>query len=191
LRKDRIESTSLLSSGSEARNLRWMRIGVALACAGLVGGLSASSAAGDAFRLVVTGSTFVDFEGECRLVDKRGFEAWSRLVGSVPQGYAIRAEAVSCEVRNADLTGTLTARLEQDGVMIARASTRASRGKVSVRSDGPWGPARATVRVFPLLPRQHLPPSHQPLQPPSHQPGLPLNPPIVPPLRGQSVPPLR
>jgi hypothetical protein len=143
-----------------------------------------AEAAADRFRLVISGSTFVDFEGDCRLVDERGFEVWAQLAGSVPQTYAISAEAVACEVEKSDLSGTLTVRLEQNGATVARASTRTSLGEVSVRSAGPWGPARATVKVVPIFPRHGIPRSRQPGLPP-------LNPPIVPPLSGQSVPPLR
>jgi hypothetical protein len=163
--------------------LRWIRIGSALACAGLAAGpvLAASETK---FRLVVTGSTFVNFEGDCTLVDRRGFEVPSRIIGSVPQAYGIYAEAVSCEIRNSDVTGSLSARLERDGKVIARASTEASLGEVTVRSEGPWGGASASVEVIPLLPHHRLAPSR-----PSGV--MPIHPPIVPPLRGQSVPPLR
>lgn len=155
----------------------------AIACAVLAAFLLAPAEAfADRFRLIITGGTFVDFTGDCRLVDQRGFEAWARLVGHVPQTYAVIAEAVACEVRNTDLSGTLTVRLERNGALVARASTRASLGKIEVRSVGPWGPARATVKVIPLALRRSMPSSRQP--------GLlHLNPPIVPPLSGQSVPP--
>ncbi len=158
------------------------RLTTLFACAVLAASwLAPAGAAAERFRLIVTGSTFVDFEGECRLVDARGFEAPSRLIGSVPQAYAISAEAVDCELRKVDRSGTLTVRLKQDGTEIARGSTRSSHGQVDVRSVGPWGPARASVKVVPLLPNHALPPSRRP--------GLRPNPPIVPPLRGQSVPP--
>jgi len=165
----------------------------ALACAALAALLLApAEARADRFRLVVTGGTFVDFTGDCRLVDQRGFEAWVRLVGHVPQAYAITAEAVACEVQNTDLRGRLTVRLERNGALVARGSTRSGLGEVEVRSAGPWGEARATVKVLPLAFRHAIPPSRQlgllPLRP-SVVP--PLRPPIVPPLRGQSVPPLR
>ena len=160
------------------------RIPALLICAVLAVACVCAEARADRFRLTVSGSTFVDFEGDCRLVDERGFEAWARLAGAVPQSYAIVAEAVACEIQKTDLSGTLTVRLERNGTVVARGSTRSSLGEVSVRSAGPWGPARATVKVVPLLPRHTLPPSRQPGLPP-------LNPPIVPPLRGQSVPPLR
>ena len=147
--------------------------------------LAPADAAADRFRLIISGSTFVDFEGDCRLVDDRGFEVWARLAGSVPQTYAISAKAVACEVEKTDLSNaTLTVRLEQNGTTVARASTRASLGEVSVRSAGPWGAARASVKVIPIFPRHGIPRSRQPGLPP-------LNPPIVPPLSGQSVPPLR
>ncbi|HXV24073.1 MAG TPA: hypothetical protein VED46_07430 [Alphaproteobacteria bacterium] len=146
--------------------------------------LAPAEASAEQFRLVVTGSTFVDFEGDCGLVDQRGFEHRARIIGSVPQSYAITAEAVTCEIRKVDLSGRLTVRLEQDGVELARGSTKASLGEVEVRSAGPWGPARATVKVVPLISKHGLRPPQQS--------GLPsLNPPIVPPLRGQIVPPLR
>ena len=162
----------------------WRGIGCAFACAMIAAAFPAFGAGEKKFRLLVTGSTFVSFEGDCRLVDARGFEAWTKIVGSVPQAYGIYAEAVSCEIRNSDVSGVITARLERDGKMIARASTRASLGEVEVRSDGPWGGARATVEVIPILPHHRLPPSRRP--------GLmPSQPTIVPPLRGQSVPPLR
>jgi hypothetical protein len=161
------------------------RIPALLICSALAAACVSAEARADRFRLTVSGSTFVDFEGDCRLVDERGFEAWARLAGAVPQSYAIFAEAVACEIRKTDLSGTLTVRLERNGTVVARGSTRSSLGEVSVRSAGPWGPARATVKVVPIFPRHTLPPL-------SRQPGLPpLNPPIVPPLRGQSVPPLR
>ena len=156
----------------------------ALAVAALLAVGSPAGAAADSFRLIVSGGTFVDFEGDCRLVDARGFEVEARLLGAVPQAYAIEAEAVACELRKIDLSGTLTVRLERHGTVVARASTRSSLGEVAVRSAGPWGPARAMVRVVPIFPRHTIPPSRQPGLPP-------LAPPIVPPLRGQSVPPLR
>ncbi len=160
-----------------------LRIQTILACALQAGlWLAPAEAAADRFRLVVSGSTFVDFEGDCGLVDQRGFESRARLIGSVPQSYAITAEAVVCEIRNADRSGRLTVRLEQNGVVLARGSTRASLGEVEVRSAGAWGPARATVKVLPLLPRGVRP---------RQQFGLLPNSPIVPPLSGQIVPPLR
>lgn len=154
------------------------------ACAALAALLLAPiEATADRFRLVVTGGTFVDFKGDCRLVDQRGFEVLVRLVGHVPQGYAITAEAVACEVQNTDLTGRLTVRLERNGALVARGTTRSGLGEVEVRSAGPWGEARATVKVLPLVFRDTTPPSRQ-------LGLLPLNPPIVPSLSGQSVPPL-
>jgi hypothetical protein len=145
---------------------------------------TAAAAEADQFRLTVSGGTFVDFEGDCRLVDESGFEALASLAGSVPQSYAIFAEAVACKLRKSDRGGTFTVTLHEQGKLIARASTRAALGIISVRSAGPWGPSRATVSVPPVFQSQ------LPMLPRS--PGLrPLNPPIVPPLRGQSVPPLR
>ncbi|MCI0430352.1 MAG: hypothetical protein L0210_07410 [Rhodospirillales bacterium] len=145
--------------------------------------LAPADATAERFRLVVTGGTFVDFKGDCRLVDQRGFEVLVRLVGHVPQGYAITAEAVACEVQNSDLTGRLTVRLERNGALVARGTTRSGLGEVEVRSAGPWGEARATVKVLPLVFRDTTPPSRQP--------GLPsLNPPIVPPLSARGLPPL-
>jgi hypothetical protein len=156
-----------------------------LACA-VVAILWAAPAAAhaDRFKLTISGGTFVDFEGECRLVDRSGFEASASLAGSVPQSYAVFAEAVACKLQKSDLSGAITVTLHEDGKLIARASTRAALGIVSVRSAGPWGPARATISVPPVFQSQ------LPMLP--RAPGLrPLNPPIVPPLRGQSVPPLR
>ena len=156
----------------------------ALACAALAALLLApAEATADRFRLVVTGGTFVDFTGDCRLVDQRGFEVLARVVGHVPQAYAITAEAVACEVQNTDLTGRLTVRLERNGALVARGSTRSALGEVEVRSAGPWGEARATVKVLPLVLHRVVPPSRQP--------GLlRLPPPIVPPLSVPIVPPL-
>ena len=154
----------------------------AFACLFGAGLMAPTEAVGDQFQLVISGGSFVDFEGDCRLVDERGFEVVARLAGSVPQAYAIAAEAVACDFRKEDNSGSLTAKLQRHGKVVARASTRASFAEVSVRSAGPWGPARATVKVPPFL-------SHGT---PLRRPGLPpLNAPIVPPLSGQSVPPLR
>jgi hypothetical protein len=145
--------------------------------------LAPAEAAADQFRLTVSGSTFVDFDGECRLVADRGFETRVEIAGSVPRSYAVFAAAVSCDIRKLDVSGTLAVRLARKGAVVARASTRASVGEVSVRSAGPWGPARATVKTVPLLPRHVLPAPRSVLPP--------LRTPIVPPLSGQSVPPLR
>ena len=134
------------------------------------------------FWLRVTGSTFVNFAGNCDLVDQRGFATTTRLIGSVPQSYAISAEAVNCQIQNSGVDGTLIAELGAKNAVIARASTAASFGEVLVRSDGPWGNARAAVNVIPLEPRFHHFPSMQ---------GSGLPPPLVPPLSGQTVPPLR
>ena len=134
------------------------------------------------FWLRITGSNFVHFEGECQLVDPRGFAMPTRLIGSVPQAFAIAAEAVACKIQNSGVDGTLVVELGQNDALIARGRTASSFGEIKVRSDGPWGNAGATVNVIPLVPHGHnLPPSTQ-------QPGLP--PPIVPPLSGQTVPPL-
>jgi hypothetical protein len=155
----------------------------ALACLFGAGLIFPADARAESFRLVISGGSFVYFEGDCRLVDERGFEVVARLAGSVPQTYAIAAEAVACDLRKEDRSGSLTAKLERNGKVVARASTRASFAEVSVRSAGPWGPARATVKVPPFFLRHGTP---------SHGPGLPpLNAPVVPPLSGQSVPPLR
>ena len=156
---------------------------LALACCFGAGLMAPAEAAGDQFRLVISGGSFVNFVGDCRLLDGRGFEFVARLAGSVPQAYAISAEAVACDIWKEDHSGTLTARLERNGKIVARASTRASLAEVSVRSAGPWGPSRATVKVTPFL-RHGVPLSPRPGLPP-------LNVPIVPPLSGQSVPPLR
>ena len=133
------------------------------------------------FWLRITGSIFVNFEGDCQLVDQRGFATTTRIIGSVPQTFAITAEAVDCQIQNSGVDGTLIAELGQNKVLVARASTGSSFGEVKVRSEGPWGDARATVSV-PIVP------NHRHFLPSMEQPGLPS--PIVPPLSGQSVPPL-
>jgi hypothetical protein len=162
-----------------------LRLRRLLACAAAATLYGAPGAAGaEQFRLTISGGTFVDFEGDCRLVDQSGFEALAGLAGSVPQSYAIYAEAVACKLHKSDRSGTFTVSLHEDGKLVARASTRAALAIVSVRSAGPWGAARATISVPPVFQSQ------LPTLP--RGPGLPpLNPPIVPPLRGQSVPPLR
>jgi hypothetical protein len=101
------------------------------------------------FWLRLTGSTFVNFAGNCDLVDQRGFATTTRLIGSVPQSYAISAEAVNCQIQNSGVDGTLIAELGATNAVIARASTAASFGEVLVRSDGPWGNARAAVNAYP------------------------------------------
>ena len=142
--------------------------------------LSRAEADEATFWLRLTGSTFVNFAGNCVLVDQRGFATTTRLIGSVPQNYAISAEAVDCQIQNSGADGTLAAELGTRNSLIARASTAASFGEVLVRSSGPWGNARAAVNVIPVNPLQHQFPSMQ-------GPGLPS--PIVPPLSGQTVPP--
>jgi hypothetical protein len=130
----------------------------------------------------MTGSTFVNFVGNCDLVDQRGFTTTTRVIGSVPQTYAISAETVNCQIQNSGVDGTLIAELGARDAVIARARTGASFGEVLVRSNGPWGNARAAVNVIPLGPQFHNFPSTG---------GSGLPPPLVPPLSGQTVPPFR
>lgn len=144
--------------------------------------LSRAEADDPKFWLRLTGSTFVNFAGDCDLVDQRGFETTTRVIGSIPQSYAIDAEAVNCHIQNSGVDGTLMAELGTKKAVIARASTGASFGEVLVRSDGPWGNARAAVNVIPLEPQFHHFPFRQ---------GSGLPPPLVPPLSGQTVPPFR
>ncbi len=94
------------------------------------------------FRLEIGGTPAVKFSATCEAVG--GPDAGTyKLSGLAPRRYDIDAEAVECRVRKEDVVGRLTAQLIAGGRVIAAATTATFHGVVEVRSDGPWGKARA------------------------------------------------
>lgn len=126
------------------------------------------------FDLTIEGTPGLGYSGDCRIVAGGGTVERS-LRGLVPGRYRVDAQGLSCVVRKRDAFGRLIVTLYRDGRAIVGAETAAPFNHVRVRSDGPWGKARASRGAI-AVPRFT----------PPEQPG-----PLVPPLRGPVVPPLR
>ena len=141
---------------------------------------AAPAAAAEGLFLEVTGSPALRVKGSCRLIDDGGAAREASFDGTVPHRYRLEAAAASCRVSMMDERGYLRASLVADDREIVAIETNALYGSVSVRSDGPWGAARAT-RTGALYRRQI------PAQPDMGTGRTPT----VPPLKGTTVPPLR
>ena len=99
------------------------------------------------YRLEITGTAALEFRAECLLAQEVGGtlkQRFASFTGLAPKQADFEVEAVSCEVRKGDAFGRLTVRLYQDDRIVAARTTAAAFNYVRVRSDGPWGPARAT-----------------------------------------------
>jgi len=126
------------------------------------------------FDLAVEGSPGLAYSGECRILDAGETTDEQALRGLVPARYRFEAEGLRCILRKRDAFGHLIVTLLQDGHPIVRAETAAPYNHVRVRSDGPWGKARASRGAIAVP--QFTPPDR------------PV--PLIPPLRGPIVPPL-
>jgi hypothetical protein len=111
------------------------------------------------FWIYVDGTPALKFRAECRLVVTADPASRRHEVTDlVPAALGFDADAVSCTVRKLDNFGDLIVTLTNgQGIVIAALDTSALFGSVRVRSDGPWGVARArrgssrviVVRDFP------------------------------------------
>jgi hypothetical protein len=151
--------------------------------------LTAAPAAADSLFLDLAGSPGLRVKGTCRLVDAAGQSRDTTLDGRVPYRFEMDAVAASCAVDKMDERGLLRASLSFADRVVVLIETSVSFGSVTVRSDGPWGPALAS-RTTALWRRDHR------LGAPGSGSGTtstvpPLGGTSVPPLRGTTVPPLK
>lgn len=134
----------------------------------------APPAAAPPFDLMVEGSPGLSYSGECRTLGTGGTTVERSFSGLVPARYRFEAAALRCILRKRDAFGRLIVTLFQYGRPLVRAETAAPYNHVRVRSNGPWGRARASrgaIAVPQFTPPERLAP-------------------LVPPLRGPIVPPL-
>jgi len=134
--------------------------------------------------LIELDGTFAEFEMDCTLIDGDVRQTVRRRE-FLPESYEILAEAVSCEIAMPGYSGRIRGKLYADGKLIASAAQNAVRPSITLRSDGPWGPARGTRSSGPFFrgETRGYPPD---------SPGNPSVPPInpsVPPVN-PSVPPV-
>ncbi len=119
--------------------------------AALVISLSSGHSAAEIFLLEVSGSPAIEFRANCKLINGDQDIERAELNGSIPETYEIDAEAASCKIQKLDDIGRLTVTLSADDEIIASKSTAAPFNWIRVRSDGPWGRAKATrgtQRIF-------------------------------------------
>ena len=112
--------------------------------AALVISLSSGHSAAEIFLLEVSGSPAIEFRANCKLINEAQDIEHAELNGSIPETYEIDAEAASCKIQKLDDIGRLTVTLSADDEIIASKSTAAPFNWIRVRSDGPWGRAKAT-----------------------------------------------
>ena len=92
------------------------------------------------------GTPAVLYRGTCILVGADGSETTVPISGSIPYSYRLVSETVSCWVRKWDYFGRLTTRLSRGDRVVAELATSGPFNLIWIRSDGPWGPARALLR---------------------------------------------
>jgi hypothetical protein len=75
--------------------------------------------------------------GDGRVVD---------LASRIPKSYSFKAVAVDCRIRKNDFFGRMRIRLTRAGELLAGKQINGPFNQIWIRSDGPWGPARAILR---------------------------------------------
>jgi hypothetical protein len=98
------------------------------------------------FLLKVDGTGAIQFQGTCILVAAGGAERTVTVSGAIPRSYSFDATMVSCWVRKWDYFGRMRLRLYRQGRIVAELDTSGPYNLVWIRSNGPWGPARALLR---------------------------------------------
>lgn len=93
------------------------------------------------FQLAITGSQTLRVRANCRVVED-GDDKFVEVVDDVPLTLDLEGTAVDCTVRKLGSVGGVdVVLLDPDGRPAASASTFARRGRVRLRSAGPWGGA--------------------------------------------------
>ena len=98
--------------------------------------------------LVKLEGSFAEFVMYCKLVDGNAVRT-VQYREMIPSSYRISAEALSCTVSIPGLNGQLSAKLYENGKLIADADEKATRPVVKLRSGGPWGQPEGTGLSMP------------------------------------------
>jgi hypothetical protein len=109
------------------------------------------------YLLAIGGTPAVQYRGTCILVGADGSERTVPISGSIPYSYRLVSETASCWVRKWDYFGRMTTRLSRGERVLAELATSGPFNLIWIRSDGPWGPARALLRGG-LVPRSSAKP---------------------------------
>lgn len=111
--------------------------GVLLALMLAGGGIPAQAGERQNFLVKLDG-TFAEFVMYCRVMNG-GAVRTVRYSELLPNSYRVTAEAVSCTVSMPSRNGLISAKLFENGKLIAKADEKATRPVVKLRSGGPWG----------------------------------------------------
>lgn len=98
------------------------------------------------FLLEVDGTPAIQFRGTCTVVGGGGNERSVPVFGPIPRSYSFQADAVSCRLQKWDFFGRMWLRLYRQNRIVAELAVNGPYNVVSIRSDGPWGPASAQLR---------------------------------------------
>ena len=98
------------------------------------------------FLMEITGTPAVEIKGTCTLLGPPGAERTVRLASLIPKSYRLKAAAVDCRIRKNDFRGRMRIRLYQGDALLAGRVINGPFNQIWIRSDGPWGPARAILR---------------------------------------------
>ncbi len=109
----------------------------------------------------ITGTPTVDIKGTCTVVGPGGEGRVVDLVSQIPKSYSFEAVAVDCRIRKNDFFGRMRIRLSRAGELLAGKQINGPFNQIWIRSDGPWGPARAILRGG-LVIRERPPPPAPP-----------------------------
>ena len=98
------------------------------------------------FLMEITGTPAVEIKGTCTLLGPPGTERTVAIASLIPKSYRFKAAAVDCRIRKNDFVGRMRIRLTRDGALLAGRTINGPFNQIWIRSDGPWGPARAILR---------------------------------------------
>ena len=109
----------------------------------------------------ITGTPAVEVKGTCTVVGPRGDGRLVDLASLIPKSYSFKAVAVDCRIRKNDFFGRMRIRLTRAGELLAGKEINGPFNQIWIRSDGPWGAARAILRGG-LVVRDRPPPTPRP-----------------------------
>jgi len=98
------------------------------------------------FLMEVTGTPTVQITGVCTLLAPPDVERTVAIDSLIPKSYRFKAAAVDCRIRKNDFIGRMRIRLYWDDILLAGRTINGPYNQIWIRSDGPWGPARAVLR---------------------------------------------
>ena len=94
----------------------------------------------------ITGTPAVEIRGTCTLLGPPGADRTVALASHIPKAYRFIAAAVDCQIRKFDFIGRMRIRLYRGDTLLAGRRTSGPFNLLWIRSDGPWGGARAVLR---------------------------------------------